>query len=81
MGWMILIGVLFLIVVRISIEWLSEYLTYSTSKKEEREDAYISRTHAPKLRTTSSFAISCILIVAFIVGTIIISFEYEFNLS
>ena len=68
MEWLFLLGTIFLIFLVL----LLEYLFYSTSKKEVLEDSFVSRTYAPKKRTITACVISCILIVLFVVGMVII---------
>ena len=78
MGWLFLLG----IILFFSLIVLYEYLMYSMSRKEEKEDAYITRTHAPKRRTLINFIISLVLIITFIVGTIlIIIFDNQNNIG
>ena len=69
MGWIFLIGALLLIFLAL----LLEYLFASTSKKEELEDSFVSRTYAPKRRKITSFIILCIMIALFVVGTVILT--------
>ena len=68
MGWIFLLCVIILF----SLIAAYEYLMYSMSRKEEKEDSYITRTHAPKRRILINFIISLVLIITFIVGTILI---------
>ena len=67
MGWIFLITVVLLF----AFSFLLEYLFYSTSKKEQQEDGYITRTHAPKRRMVFSFVTTVAL---FLVSVIIALF-------
>ncbi len=54
MGWIGIIVLLFVV----GLEFGLEYLFYSNSKKEESEDVYITKTHTPKRRTVTCFALT-----------------------
>ena len=78
MGWIFLIAVVLLF----SFSFLLEYLFYSTSKKEQQEDGYITRTHAPKRRIVVSFVIMVSLFLASIIIALFLIFsESELDLS
>ena len=62
MGLIFVLGVILLFFIACFLE----YLFYSASKKEAAEDAFISRTHAPKRRTIASIIITLILVVLYI---------------
>ena len=68
MGWIFLIGVILLF----GIAALLEFLMFSTTKKEEKEDAFITRTHVPKRRTILCLIITLVLVVSFMSGTVAI---------
>ena len=73
MGWIFLIAVVLLF----SFSFLLEYLFYSTSKKEQEEDGYITRTHAPKRRMVFSF----VMMVGVFLASIIIALFFIFSES
>ena len=68
MGWLFLIGAILLF----SFVALFEFLMFSTTKKEEKEDSYITRTHAPKRRIIVCLIITLVLVISFICGTVAI---------
>ena len=77
-------GRIFLIalVLFFSFSFLLEYLFYSTSKKEQQEDGYITRTHAPKRRMMVSFVIMVSLFLASIIIALFFIFsESELDLA
>ena len=78
MGWIFLIEVILLFAFSV----LLEYLFYSTSKKEQQEDGYITRTHAPKRRMVASFIIMVSLFLASIIMALFFIFaESELDLA
>ena len=78
MGWIFLIAVVLLF----SFSFLLEYLFYSTSKKEQQEDGYITRTHAPKRRLVGFFITMLILfLTSIIIALFFIFSESELDLS
>ena len=66
MGWLCLVGLIF----TVAIEVGAEYLFYSKSKKEQAEDANITRTHAPRRRVVTALVATVGLSVASILGAI-----------
>ena len=73
MGWIFLIAVILLF----AFSFLLEYLFYSTSKKEQQEDGYITRTHSPKRRMMGSF----VIMVSLFLASIIIALFFIFSES
>ena len=72
-GWIFLIAVILLF----AFSFLLEYLFYSTSKKEQQEDGYITRTHSPKRRMMVSF----VIMVSLFFASIIIALFFIFSES
>ena len=68
MGWFFLVGSILIF----SIVYLLEFLFFSVSKKEEKEDLFIDRTHAPKRRTITSLIITVSLVILFVTGLLVI---------
>lgn len=60
MGWIFLIG----LILTIGIELGAEFLFFSKSKKEDQEELYITRTHAPRRRMITAFVLTVGLSVA-----------------
>ena len=78
MGWIFLIAVVLLF----AFSFLLEYLFYSTSKKEQQEDGYITRTHAPKRRMVFSFVTAVALfLVSVIIALFFIILETKLDLG
>jgi hypothetical protein len=78
MGWIFLIA----LVLFFSFSFLLEYLFYSTSKKEQQEDRYITRTHAPKRRMVVSFVImASLFLTSIIIALFFIFSESELDLA
>lgn len=68
MGWIFIIVILFVV----GLEFGLEYLFYTNSKKEELEDHYITKTHAPKRRTFTCFVLTVLSSVASIICALIL---------
>ncbi len=73
MEWIFIIVILFVVL----LEFGLEYLFYTNSKKEESEDQYIAKTHAPKRRTLTCFVLTVVTSAASIICALILKNSFE----
>jgi len=67
MGWIFLIGVILLL----GLTFLLEFLLNSTSKKEIKDDNYVTRTYAPKRRIITSLIFTIVTSLSFVIFSLI----------